>query len=109
MIALEYVKKCEYMENTHSNKNPLTYLFDMDTAEPIYCTRTKEGSEGEHTVETYIFDTLVHVNNINQLASKHCCGPIAEDEQNKFIWRQKEPLIAEWIYKSYNPKPLDTP
>jgi hypothetical protein len=31
VIALEYVKKREYMENTRSNKGALTYLFDLDT------------------------------------------------------------------------------
>jgi hypothetical protein len=45
-IALEYTKKCEYMENTQSNKNPLTYQFELETTEPIRCTHNKEYSEG---------------------------------------------------------------
>jgi hypothetical protein len=96
------------MENTHSKKNPLTYQFDLETTEPICCTHNKECSEGEINVETYILDTLVHVDNINQLASKHCCDPVAEEEPNKFILGQKEPLIAEWSYIICNPKHLDT-
>jgi hypothetical protein len=58
VIASEYVKKRECMENTRSNKDALTYLFDLDTTEAICCTRTKEGPEGENTCKTYIFDTL---------------------------------------------------
>jgi hypothetical protein len=40
VIALEYVKKREYMENTRSNKDALSYLFDLDTTEAKYCTHT---------------------------------------------------------------------
>jgi hypothetical protein len=109
VIALEYMKECEYMENTHSDKNPLTYLFDFNTTEAICCTCTKEGSEGEHPCEIYIFDTFDHGGNINLLVNAHHCDPLVEDERNKFIWRQKEPLIAEWNYRSCNPKPVDTP
>jgi hypothetical protein len=75
----------------------------LETSEPICCTYNKQGFEGENNVKTYIFDTIVHVDNINQLASKHHFSPLAEEEQNK------EPLIAEWSYISCNPKPLDTP
>jgi hypothetical protein len=75
VTALEYAKKCEYMENTHRNKNLFTYQFKLETTEPMCCTHNKKGAEGEN----------IHVDNINQLAGKHCCGQLAEKEQNKFI------------------------
>jgi hypothetical protein len=39
---------------------------------------------------------------------KNCCDPVAEEEPNKFILGQKEPLIAEWSYIVCSPKHLDT-
>jgi hypothetical protein len=77
VISLEY-EKCDYMANRHSNKNPLTYQFYLETTKPRCCTQNKEVADGENTVET---DVLVaHVHSINQFASKHRGVPLPEEE-----------------------------
>jgi hypothetical protein len=94
------------MENKHNNTNPWTYQFDLETTKSICSAHNKEVADVENGNS---FDILNHIDNINQFVSKHSGGTLPEEEHNKFIRGQKEPLIAEWSHTSWNPKPMDAP
>jgi hypothetical protein len=93
VVALEYLNKCDYMENMRSNENPLTYQVDLETTDPISYTHSKKVSDGEYMVETEVFDVFVHVDNSNKLISNHSDAIVPEKEQKKFIWELRESLI----------------
>jgi hypothetical protein len=39
-------------------------------------------------------NVIIHATDSNQFVSKQSDGILPEEEQNKFIWGRKEPLIA---------------
>jgi hypothetical protein len=74
---------------------------------PICSNHESKDPECEHKVVRDDPNVIVH--STDSFVSKQSDDTLPVEEQNKFIWGWKEPLIAEWSHMSWNPTLLDTP
>jgi hypothetical protein len=106
VVLLEYMQQLDHSENTYRTDS-LTYVY-AQARNPI-CSNHKS-MDPECQYKVVMVDpnhVIIHATDSNQFFSKQTDDTLPEEEQNKFSWGWKEPLIAEWIHM--NPAILDTP
>jgi hypothetical protein len=106
--VLEYMWQIDHKEYVYW-KDTLTYMRVMEARNPTCCIHKSMTPGYKYKVVTENSNVSVHLEDINQFVDKHDGNTVPEEEQDIFTREHKELCIAEWIYLSRNPKPLQAP